>query len=683
MEEARKFGTWLRELRIQAGLTQRELAAKVNIDFTYLSKIENGVLPPPSNKVLLRLAEVLNVDQDELITLAGRVPGDIVRLLKDREALQLLRSERFQKRFKARKRGLLPWRKVLLSKFSALPKLSMPRLVMPHISRLSISQNPLVKIAIPVFVVLAITASLWFAPSAQALTISVSPTSGSGTLGSSYTFTVTVSVEDTDLLPIQRVDLSIYNASSTSYSKTCTVLPIPTTASTASAPKSYPGSGGTVSVTGTTGTKWAAATDDRYGYGYGYVSGSWETQTYGIGTYGYGYGYGTDYTGFTTLTYSVSWVPPTDWPVGTYVIEVVVYGTAGTASKAFTNHTATTVALSTAAADDDEGEVLAPGGGPAPTPEAEPGVTSVAGVVDEDGKFTESATVTSDDEKVTLDIKEDTIGLTADGEPLSEVSVVEMTSPPDPPTNSEVIGLTYDLGPEGATFDPAITLTFTYDPALIPEGGSAEDLVIVYWDGSEWVALENIQIDEENNTISGDVHHFTAFAVFAPNRSAAFTISDLTISPAEVGSGGKVAISAMVTNTGDLAGSYAVALKLNNTLVTTQRLTLAGKGSQKVTFYTVASYAAGSYTVNVNGLSGTLTIRGVPVPAPAPAPAPVPAPTPTPVPTPAPEPAPVPTPAPAPPPVPPTNWLLLGIIAAVAIIIAGLMVWWLSFRRRD
>ena len=52
--ETQEFGARLRELRKQLGLTQRELANIVNVDFTYLSKIEGGTAPPPSEKVLLK-----------------------------------------------------------------------------------------------------------------------------------------------------------------------------------------------------------------------------------------------------------------------------------------------------------------------------------------------------------------------------------------------------------------------------------------------------------------------------------------------------------------------------------------------------------------------------------------------------------------------------------------------------
>jgi len=88
MKEDHQFGKRLRSLRIQNELTLRELAAKVNINFTYLSKIENGVLSPPSEKVILMLAEFLNADKDELMTLAGRIPSHIAQMLRNRAILE-------------------------------------------------------------------------------------------------------------------------------------------------------------------------------------------------------------------------------------------------------------------------------------------------------------------------------------------------------------------------------------------------------------------------------------------------------------------------------------------------------------------------------------------------------------------------------------------------------------------
>jgi HTH-type transcriptional regulator, competence development regulator len=67
------FGERIRELRKAQGLTQREFADQLGIDFTYVSKIENGRNEiPPSEQLITRMALVLSVNADELLGLAGQ-----------------------------------------------------------------------------------------------------------------------------------------------------------------------------------------------------------------------------------------------------------------------------------------------------------------------------------------------------------------------------------------------------------------------------------------------------------------------------------------------------------------------------------------------------------------------------------------------------------------------------------
>ncbi|MYC08019.1 MAG: helix-turn-helix transcriptional regulator [Chloroflexi bacterium] len=96
-----EFPERLRALRREARLSQRELAEKIGVDFTYLSKIENSRVEPPSEAVLRRISEEfagrLGVNQielaDELITLAGKVPSDIAETLsRNPQAVRFLRS---------------------------------------------------------------------------------------------------------------------------------------------------------------------------------------------------------------------------------------------------------------------------------------------------------------------------------------------------------------------------------------------------------------------------------------------------------------------------------------------------------------------------------------------------------------------------------------------------------------
>jgi len=88
------FGQRLRELRQAKGMTQRELAAKSSISYAYVSKLENGVMPPPRQKVISALAKVLSIskkDTDELFGLAKKMPSDLLARV-DSGMIKTLRS---------------------------------------------------------------------------------------------------------------------------------------------------------------------------------------------------------------------------------------------------------------------------------------------------------------------------------------------------------------------------------------------------------------------------------------------------------------------------------------------------------------------------------------------------------------------------------------------------------------
>ncbi len=81
------FGEKVRELRKAKNLTLRELAVKVKVNFTYLSKIENQKLSfgeYPSEDLIRKLAKVLDGDVDELLLLAQKIPEDIKKRVIER-----------------------------------------------------------------------------------------------------------------------------------------------------------------------------------------------------------------------------------------------------------------------------------------------------------------------------------------------------------------------------------------------------------------------------------------------------------------------------------------------------------------------------------------------------------------------------------------------------------------------
>jgi HTH-type transcriptional regulator, competence development regulator len=81
------FGERVRELRKGKNLTLRELAAKLKVNFTYLSKIENQKLSfgeYPSEDLIRKLAKVLGAEEDELLLLAQKIPEDIKKRVIER-----------------------------------------------------------------------------------------------------------------------------------------------------------------------------------------------------------------------------------------------------------------------------------------------------------------------------------------------------------------------------------------------------------------------------------------------------------------------------------------------------------------------------------------------------------------------------------------------------------------------
>src|SRR3954451_14211162 len=74
------FGEKIRRLRKALNLSQRDLAGKVKVNFTYISKIENERLDfadYPSEELILKLAKALEADADELLLLAKKIPESV------------------------------------------------------------------------------------------------------------------------------------------------------------------------------------------------------------------------------------------------------------------------------------------------------------------------------------------------------------------------------------------------------------------------------------------------------------------------------------------------------------------------------------------------------------------------------------------------------------------------------
>jgi HTH-type transcriptional regulator, competence development regulator len=79
------FGKWIKDARRSKGYSQRDLAALVKIDYTYLSKLENDRAEyPPKDDVIQALIEHLELDIDlaTLSYLAGRITPEDSKVIQ-------------------------------------------------------------------------------------------------------------------------------------------------------------------------------------------------------------------------------------------------------------------------------------------------------------------------------------------------------------------------------------------------------------------------------------------------------------------------------------------------------------------------------------------------------------------------------------------------------------------------
>jgi len=286
------------------------------------------------------------------------------------------------------------------------------------------------------------------------------------------------------------------------------------------------------------------------------------------------------------------------------------------------------------------------------------------------GVILETITVTSEDGNVSITIPAGTIALNKDGEPLSSLTVDVDPSPPDPPEGGNIIGIVYDFGPEGATFEPPITVTFAYDPDEVPEDTK---LVVMEWDedADQWVEIpeDDYTVNTEDHTVELLVSGFSKYAIIARAVIAApliapapavFSLSNLTVQPVEIEAGKAVTIAITVANAGGTQGSYTVVLQINGVKEAEKSVTVAAGSSEIVTFSTTREMA-GSYIVTVDGMSAGFTVVVSALPPPKP---------------PVEEEEEVPAPA-----EPSFNWPLFGGVTA-AVIVAILLVYFLAVKRR-
>jgi len=138
---------------------------------------------------------------------------------------------------------------------------------------------------------------------------------------------------------------------------------------------------------------------------------------------------------------------------------------------------------------------------------------------DSQGRLKTSVQVTSADGRISLSLEEGTMVLDKDRKPLQFIQAAIDPTLPLPPEGAYIVGVVYDLTPQGATFNPPLKLTLIYDPEELPEGVSESEVYIApYNEGTGWGMWRYKKVDTENHRVTTQVDYFARYAVLAPRE---------------------------------------------------------------------------------------------------------------------------------------------------------------------
>lgn len=86
------FGPYVRARREALRRTDerfsvRQVAERIGVEPSFLSKVERGETPPPSEEKIVALARALEENTDVLLAMAGKVSADLQRAIRKRPEL--------------------------------------------------------------------------------------------------------------------------------------------------------------------------------------------------------------------------------------------------------------------------------------------------------------------------------------------------------------------------------------------------------------------------------------------------------------------------------------------------------------------------------------------------------------------------------------------------------------------
>jgi len=115
-------------------------------------------------------------------------------------------------------------------------------------------------------------------------------------------------------------------------------------------------------------------------------------------------------------------------------------------------------------------------------------------------------------------------------------------------------------------------------------------------------------VNKDGGEYYAEVDGLSGVFIIIPLDPANFTVSNLTIAPERAKQGENIIISAMVTNNGELPGTYSATLKLKGAVESTEDIDLSPGESRKISFK-IAKTTPGFYNVELDELSGRFVVE--------------------------------------------------------------------------
>ena len=84
-------GQKIAELRIKAGLTQEQLADRLYVTRTMVSKWERDICQPDRNTIL-KMADIFSVSPDEIMSVEDAVINELFKLVSDTDSRDLIKD---------------------------------------------------------------------------------------------------------------------------------------------------------------------------------------------------------------------------------------------------------------------------------------------------------------------------------------------------------------------------------------------------------------------------------------------------------------------------------------------------------------------------------------------------------------------------------------------------------------